>query len=406
MWSLSTLTSTLQSAAETASASLKKAADDLTKEYEATTARPAETVLPVMTHEAQPLSALDSAKQLGSKLFNPLEDAGGSTAGDQAVGPSRVVMLPWEAPGLSEGVRSRMRALSQERSIFLAPPAGGHASFRFDLASSLPLVLEALSIDRRLEEQRHLLVPSQVAEETFFTNYFHHLDVIAKGGGGGGGCGGGGGGSSELRSGAQSPSSAASSAVLVSEALSESSDVTGTEADPNGTDLPNLGGLVPSTPLASLATGAAPGTTPLSRASLERRGLRAPSGASLSIEEQFECVSAMLTPTKPSRGPTGTGAGAGIGIAAGAVTPFTAAVAGTATPAAASFPTAAGGAGASTPTGIASPFTAATTTPAARAAAALPSVPPAPPATTPAVGKGAPSLLSDWEAEMQAELGH
>ena len=168
MWSLSTLTSTLQSAAETASASLKKAADDLTKEYEATTARPAETVLPVMTHEAQPLSALDSAKQLGSKLFNPLEDAGGSTAGDQAVGPSRVVMLPWEAPGLSEGVRSRMRALSQERSIFLAPPAGGHASFRFDLASSLPLVLEALSIDRRLEEQRHLLVPSQVAEETFF----------------------------------------------------------------------------------------------------------------------------------------------------------------------------------------------------------------------------------------------
>ena len=164
-WSLSTLTSTLQSAAETASASLKKAADDLTKEYEATTARPAETVLPVMTQEVQPLSALDSAKQLGSKLFNPLEDAGGSTAGDQAVGPSRVVMLPWEAPGLSEGVRSRMRALSQERSIFLAPPAGGHASFRFDLASSLPLVLEALSIDRRLEEQRHLLVPSQVAEE-------------------------------------------------------------------------------------------------------------------------------------------------------------------------------------------------------------------------------------------------
>ena len=166
MWSLSALTSTLQSAAETASASLKKAADDLTKEYEATTARPAETVLPVMTQEVQPLSALDSAKQLGSKLFNPLEDAGGSTAGDQAVGPSRVVMLPWEAPGLSEGVRSRMRALSQERSIFLAPPAGGHASFRFDLASSLPLVLEALSIDRRLEEQRHLLVPSQVTEET------------------------------------------------------------------------------------------------------------------------------------------------------------------------------------------------------------------------------------------------
>jgi hypothetical protein len=163
-------------------------------------------------------------------------------------------------------------------------------------------------------------------------------------------------------------------------------------------------------PLASLATGAAPGTTPLSRASLERRGLRAPSGASLSIEEQFECVSAMLTPTAPSRAPTGTGAvagaGAGIGIAAGAVTPFTAAVAGTATPAAASFPTAAGGAGASTPTDIASPFSAATTTPAARAAAALPSVPPAPPATTPAVGKGAPSLLSDWEAEMQAELGH
>jgi hypothetical protein len=142
---------------------------------------------------------------------------------------------------------------------------------------------------------------------------------------------------------------------------------------------------------------------------------------SLSIEEQFECVSAMLTPSAPSRALSGsgavTGAGAGLAVADGAVTPFTAAVAGAATPAAASVPTAAAGAGSFTPTGTASaaspftaatttPFAAATTTPAARAAAALPSVPPAPPATTPAVGKGAPSLLSDWEAEMQAELGH
>ena len=42
------------------------------------------------------------------------------------------------------------------------PPARGHASFRFDVKASLPLVLEALAVDRHLDEQRNLLVPQQV----------------------------------------------------------------------------------------------------------------------------------------------------------------------------------------------------------------------------------------------------
>jgi hypothetical protein len=63
-------------------------------------------------------------------------------------------MLPWEQPGLSEETRARMRALSQERAIFLAPPAGGHASFWLDLEASLPLLMEALAVDKHLEEQR------------------------------------------------------------------------------------------------------------------------------------------------------------------------------------------------------------------------------------------------------------
>ena len=68
-------------------------------------------------------------------------------------------MLPWEQPGLSEEVRTRMRGLSQERSIFLAPPAGGNSSFRFDLEASLPLLREALAVDKRLDEQRQARRP-------------------------------------------------------------------------------------------------------------------------------------------------------------------------------------------------------------------------------------------------------
>jgi hypothetical protein len=104
---------------------------------------------------------------VGAALLNPLDDAL-----DHPNEHERVIMLPWEQPGLSESVRVRMRALSQERSIFLAPPTEGRASFRFDLKASLPLLLEALRVDKRLDEQRNLLVPHQVSEEQFFTNYF------------------------------------------------------------------------------------------------------------------------------------------------------------------------------------------------------------------------------------------
>ena len=88
-----------------------------------------------------------------------LDDASADTSNE----PERIVMLPWELPGLSEAMRSRMRALSQERSIFLAPPTGGHSSFRFDLPASLPLIVEALAVDKRLDEQRNLLVPLQAS---------------------------------------------------------------------------------------------------------------------------------------------------------------------------------------------------------------------------------------------------
>jgi len=91
-------------------------------------------------------------------------------------------MLPWEQPGIPEAVRAKMRSVAQERATFLAPPVRGSSSYRFELSSNLPLVMEALSIDKRLEEQRHLLVPEQVSEELFFQNYFHHLHVIAEGG--------------------------------------------------------------------------------------------------------------------------------------------------------------------------------------------------------------------------------
>ena len=99
-------------------------------------------------------------------LLNPLDDE----AITPRKPPKKTLMLPWEQPGLSDATRARMRALSSERAIFLAPPAAGRATFSFDMEASLPLVLEALAVDKRLEQQRGRLVPQQVSEATFFTN--------------------------------------------------------------------------------------------------------------------------------------------------------------------------------------------------------------------------------------------
>mmetsp|Transcript_3861 Transcript_3861/g.8703 ORF Transcript_3861/g.8703 Transcript_3861/m.8703 type:complete len:307 (-) Transcript_3861:138-1058(-) len=122
-------------------------------------------------------SALQNLRRVGWAMLNPLEDQDSLTA--EVVGPS-VVMLPWEAPGLSEPVRVRMRALSQEPAVFLSPPQA-EDTFDFKMESSLSLVVEALSVDKHLEKQRHLLVPKQVSEYDFFRNYFAHLHALAQG---------------------------------------------------------------------------------------------------------------------------------------------------------------------------------------------------------------------------------
>jgi len=122
-------------------------------------------------------SALQNLRRVGWAMLNPLEDQDSLKA--EVVGPS-VVMLPWEAPGLSEPVRVRMRALSQEPAVFLSPPQA-EESFDFKMESSLSLVVEALSVDKHLEKQRHVLVPQQVSEYDFFRNYFAHLHALAQG---------------------------------------------------------------------------------------------------------------------------------------------------------------------------------------------------------------------------------
>ena len=42
------------------------------------------------------------------------------------------------------------------------------------------VITEALSVDKHLERQRHLLVPKTLSEEAFFRNYFHHLHALAR----------------------------------------------------------------------------------------------------------------------------------------------------------------------------------------------------------------------------------
>ena len=181
-----------------------------------------------------------------------------------------------------------MRGLSQERAIFLAPPAGGRASFRFDLESSLPLVMEALRVDRKLDEQRHLLVPRQVSEEQFFTNYFHHLHVLARSGSATSDQAASGAGRAGARSpgGCSYPSSA--SPVLVSAAASEASDV----RDPREIEKDSVGAGHSRTPSAGSAPGLCPPLATLLAAQTPDR--RSAASGAMSAEEQFECVSNML----------------------------------------------------------------------------------------------------------------
>jgi len=125
-------------------------------------------------------------RTVGLSLLNPLADQDClSAVARKGVGAQQgAVMLPWEAAGLSPDVRARMRALSQDRAAFLHPPAGLdqlEPPFVFALDSALDVVMEALSVDKHLEKQRHALVPKEVSEEVFFFNYFAHLHVIATG---------------------------------------------------------------------------------------------------------------------------------------------------------------------------------------------------------------------------------
>mgnify|MGYP002634577066 CR=1 FL=1 len=284
--SLQEAKASLQEASSVAAASLQQASSaaagaasrlaktveaELKEEYAATMAPAPPPPLPPLDAElGEKTSALERVAQVGAKLFSPVEDAGGTAA--EPVASGRIVMLPWEQPGLSEGTRSRMRALSQERSIFLAPPVAGCSSFRFDLQLSLSLVLEALRVDKHLDEQRHQLVPKQVSEEEFFTNYFHHLHVLARGGGVPShvdATDGSRGGSDGSR---RSPTS--SSPVLVSAAASDASDLTGM-----GDDVAEASGALGG----SLATPQQKNST---------LGLLSSPTASktLSVEEQFECV--------------------------------------------------------------------------------------------------------------------
>lgn len=106
--------------------------------------------------------ALGRFKRVGMTLLNPLADQDSVSANARAIHSSGVVMLPWEQPGLSPDVRARMRRASQDRTIFLAPPAclvDLNPPFVFSLEASVHIVLEALSVDKRLEAQRHALVP-------------------------------------------------------------------------------------------------------------------------------------------------------------------------------------------------------------------------------------------------------
>ena len=293
------IAATVQAAGEVAASTLREAGEmfsdeamhmrkNIEEEYERTTAQ-GESGQSVVAPTPLGPRATPTALERVTQVLSPLGDAGGTASGPSE--SERIVMLPWEVPGLSEETRARMRALSKERSIFLAPPAAGHASFRFDMAASLPLLMEALAVDKHLEKQRHLLVPRQVTEEQFFTNYFHHLHVLARSGSARSDQGASSAGQMEGRAGARSPGGcsypSSASPVLVSAAASEASDVRDAERDDS------VGTGHSRTPSAGSGPGLLPPLATLLAAQTPDRRSAATSGV-MSAEEQFECVSNML----------------------------------------------------------------------------------------------------------------
>lgn len=91
---------------------LEREKNEFLAEYSRCSAGAAASSTAASTKAAEKPEAVDQLKRVGAALFSPFDDQD-SIAATASKQPDRVIMLPWEQPGLSEGVRSRMRALSQ-----------------------------------------------------------------------------------------------------------------------------------------------------------------------------------------------------------------------------------------------------------------------------------------------------
>lgn len=84
---------------------------------------------------------------------------------------------PWVGYNEEEKMKEQILALSLDSRNFLrSPPVG--VDFPFDFNLAYPVALATLEEDPNLKEMRFKLVPKQIAEETFWRNFFYRVSLI------------------------------------------------------------------------------------------------------------------------------------------------------------------------------------------------------------------------------------
>ncbi|KAJ8026770.1 Synapse-associated protein 1 [Holothuria leucospilota] len=90
---------------------------------------------------------------------------------------SEAAVPPWVGYNEEKQMKEQILALSQDKRNFLRnPPAG--VQFNFDFNTSYPIAMATLQEDPNLQKMRFALVPSKIAEEHFWKNYFYRVSLI------------------------------------------------------------------------------------------------------------------------------------------------------------------------------------------------------------------------------------
>lgn len=85
---------------------------------------------------------------------------------------------PWVGYDDEDELKSKILALSQDERNFIRDPPAGQSGFKFDMDKQVATATSVLQEDKNLQKMRTKLVPKQLTEEKFWTNYFYRVSLV------------------------------------------------------------------------------------------------------------------------------------------------------------------------------------------------------------------------------------